>query len=743
MSSLSASQLLLLNLLHSTKGYHLTLSILEWKNASQHCQSYCNSHLASFHSVSDYYDSIHELQRNKYVYKDVWIGLNDMAFEDVWQWSDGSPFDFGGNLEASGKIIRSQFPWRQGEPDPLSPDDAVAIEITRNLEWSDREQFGNYHFFCGSCDGKLEKYVAINGYKTRSDANTFCADTFGTSLASIHSARDMLEAQTACLGVTNSRGCWVGLSDEVVSREYRWDDGTDWTFGTAFSEYPWYSNQPGAVDDQKCIQIDPPEYLFNDDECNSTARTICNAPSEICDSSRWKNAEGDMSSWSFSTKPCRLTSSLRGASSNIFIGDREWDNGAEAVTAELQFAVRSVGDVGASVGMVFYHDATRCDSYYYIGLWPEYGYVFIGKFVNGEWSNFQYAELSRFGVTFKYNAYYTMSVALSGQSAWTVSMDGITMMTVSDRTPSTTPSVSGKIGVRNVNATMEAASLFVSGSVVLTDDNTLYLECNDLTTSSPTADPSESPTPSPTGHPTPAPTPRPSFVPTPMPIKPTRSLPPTLPPSPSPIATATRDEAGGSNNPPPTAGGGGGDIITPTTPSPVRPTVANNPNTPNQGTPFPSPSVPAVNPQAPSWTAKPTTTSPTAGSGGGGIPPNTNNDFVTPQEAEGAIPATAISEETMVWLIGIPAGAIMICLVASCIVNLYFCKKEFIEPEDEEGDYDDRYGDVDGYEDGMGYGHYDDDMIYHDEDSSVTEDRLDVVLHDDEVHDLHQYPKSF
>ena len=95
----------------------------------------------------------------------------------------------------------------------------------------------------------------------------------------------------------------------------------------------------------------------------------------------------------------------------------------------------------------------------------------------------------------------------------------------------------------------------------------------------------------------------------------------------------------------------------------------------------------------------------------------------------------------MVWLIGIPAGAIMICLVASCVVNLYFCKKEFIEPDDEEGDYEDGYGD--------GYGDvYHEEMMYHDEDSSVTEERMDMMMEDEEVMNermvnVHQYPKSF
>merc|ERR1719242_445219 len=326
-------------------------------------------------------------------------------------------------------------------------------------------------------------------------------------------------------------------------------------------------------------------------------------------------------------------------------------------------------------------------------------------FINGQWNSLQFQQ---FGFSYSFSSFYTMTVSITDQTLWTVSMDETVLMTVSDAT-GITDRLSGKIGIRNVNSTLEVASYFVSGSTVFTDDNSLYFVCNDITTSSPTADPSGSPTPSPTGNPTPAPTPRPT----------------------------TRDEAGGPSPSAPTQ-----PIVTP---SPIRPTVANNPNTPNLPLPTPPPSflpIPGPGgadtpnngpsgqppiPQPPSWTAKPTTSAPTAGVGGLG--PNSN-------ELGEAVPATAISEETMVWLIGIPAGAIMICLVASCVVNLYFCKKEFIEPEDEEGEYDDEYGD--------GYGDvYEDEMMYRDDDSSVTEDRMNMVMDEEDLRDMHQYPKSF
>ena len=45
-------------------------------------------------------------------------------------------------------------------------------------------------FICNSCVGKLNKYILIKQYKSQTEAETFCEQNLGTSLASIHSQYD-------------------------------------------------------------------------------------------------------------------------------------------------------------------------------------------------------------------------------------------------------------------------------------------------------------------------------------------------------------------------------------------------------------------------------------------------------------------------------------------------------------------------------------------------------------------------
>jgi len=630
---------------HTALAYYLSLNHLEFKNASRFCRSHCNSELASIHSVEQHYAALAAIATSRYVSEDVWIGLSDIAQSDVWRWSDGSPSDFGLLTDSSNLVIRSQFPWRSGEPDIANSDDAVAIEASRALEWSDREQFANSHLLCASCDGRLSKFVAINGYRTQSEAELFCRAAFGTSLASIHSARDLSEAQSACRGVTDGRGCWLGLSDARLRRQYEWSDGTEWRFGRGLGASPWIDAQPGAVDDDKCVQMDPPLYLWNDDHCNATARTLCNAPSLVCDAPLWLDLSDDADtaatstpSATFTTAPCAL--SLTAETSRLLMPFRRWRNGDEALVIDAMMAM-TPRDVDGSAGLTLHLDAARCGSYYYVGIWPAHSFVFIGKFAEGaQWTLLETAEIWGDAAQ-SYFVAYALRVEQT-HNRFDVFVNEVLLISVADNEFGGTAAMnalgddddglSGFVGVRAVNVSVRVSSLFVSGSVEDdVDDDALWNSCRNISTTAPTASPTRAEVTSRTSAPT------------------------------------TSD---------------GGDVSDADGDEGEAPRVTGAPTSPTS--PTQSREVRSREPSMSPTVVQTTTTSTTTTSDGSDVD---GDDGEVPVD-EGQELGANLNSETMLWLIGIPAGAIMICLMLSCVVNLYFCKKELVETydSDEEGD---------------------------------------------------------
>eukprot|EP01083_Nonionella_stella_P206171 750126_1 len=222
----------LLSIFDINSAFYLGLHALEWLNASNYCESFCNSNLASIHSEDDHLKTLSLIDHNPYIYTRVWLGLNDIQKSDTWVWSDNSVFNFGGIKDITTElIIRGTYPWRSDEPDYNDSDQCVALEVGSNYvgsnsrKWVDRKLTANYHFVCNSCSGKMHKYAAVNGARNFSEAETICGDKFGTSLASIHNANDMMEAKAVCKQLTSSNGCWIGLSDIITRRIYKWTDG--------------------------------------------------------------------------------------------------------------------------------------------------------------------------------------------------------------------------------------------------------------------------------------------------------------------------------------------------------------------------------------------------------------------------------------------------------------------------------------------------------------------------------------
>ncbi|XP_041655787.1 galactose-specific lectin nattectin-like [Cheilinus undulatus] len=84
-----------------TRCFKLQLTGKKWAEAERHCTS-LDGNLASVRSSGEYKflrDMVHTETK---VHEETWLGGYDAAEEDVWLWSDGSPFDF--EL------------WKEGEP---------------------------------------------------------------------------------------------------------------------------------------------------------------------------------------------------------------------------------------------------------------------------------------------------------------------------------------------------------------------------------------------------------------------------------------------------------------------------------------------------------------------------------------------------------------------------------------------------------------------------------------------------
>lgn len=217
------------------------------------------SHLVSIHSESEYASALNTLDNNPYVYTRVWTGLNDINITDIWEWSDGSPFDYGNitdPLSTQNYLLKGNGPWRSDEPDYNDSDNAVAIEVGskyasryNSRSWVDRQPEANYQFMCNSCSSKLHKYVAVNNARNYSDARSICQQYLGTDLASIHSDADFEEVKFTCKQISASAGCWIGLNDIAAGgRQFEWTGTYSLHFRIRFGEYSVHRVYSGFSD---------------------------------------------------------------------------------------------------------------------------------------------------------------------------------------------------------------------------------------------------------------------------------------------------------------------------------------------------------------------------------------------------------------------------------------------------------------------------------------------------------------
>ena len=131
----------------------------------------------------------------------------------------------------------------------------------------------------------LSVWISTSAYKilpnkvSFSEAQTYC-ETAGSTLASIHSYKDIVNAQTLCNNDDSNTLCWVGgihnNPDDVSNCTYSWIDGSEWDYNPSRSSSNHYcqSNQLYT-----CIATSQSSNFANNTLKNCPAglfRPICN-----------------------------------------------------------------------------------------------------------------------------------------------------------------------------------------------------------------------------------------------------------------------------------------------------------------------------------------------------------------------------------------------------------------------------------------------------------------------------------
>ena len=239
---------------HITALYYLNPSPLTWQNAQQFCSIHCNSSLATVSDQADYDEIDHLISiQNDSLYTPI--------FDGIW----------------------------------IGNDECIQFDINSNIYSDSCNQVKP--FLCQNCSwNRLTKYVISQQLYNYTDGQQFCAATYNTKVADL--SNDDSEAQLLCdLHSSQADGCWVSMDYAAV-------DGS-------------------VIDNSNCAELvsdfvnNSDFRSFNDTDCSAQLPVICNARNEFCDSSEWREANGD---WTWNEDECTVSSPHYEDLANLFKG---------------------------------------------------------------------------------------------------------------------------------------------------------------------------------------------------------------------------------------------------------------------------------------------------------------------------------------------------------------------------------------------------------------------------------------
>ncbi|XP_062410864.1 macrophage mannose receptor 1-like [Sardina pilchardus] len=233
---------------YDNRCYFFSPSTLSWNDAREDCETNKNGNLMSITHLSERDWARTQVGGNIY-----WIGLNDIAEEGVWEWTDGAVWN---------PIVEY---WRPNQPDNWQGNEHCG-QLDTSGRWNDegcgvrrryicKRENPNPPVVCDEASG-WQQYQS-NCYKLRSNlrkswlqARTDCV-TEGGDLVSITSAEE--EQYVTSRLDTNQFDLWIGFSTmacTTLSCQVQPDSTTfGWSDANPSTSYTnWGNNQPDQSD---------------------------------------------------------------------------------------------------------------------------------------------------------------------------------------------------------------------------------------------------------------------------------------------------------------------------------------------------------------------------------------------------------------------------------------------------------------------------------------------------------------
>ncbi|CAL1543038.1 unnamed protein product [Lymnaea stagnalis] len=246
---------------NSDNCYFIQLDMQTWLDARTSCQNE-GGDLASITSVQEQFYLSARLM--SFTANFFWIGANDRATENGFQWSDSSPFSF--------------LNWNTGQPNNAQDSDCVAL-MKQTGRWDDLPCTARYGYICKK-KGRVTSptppqptspsriasdkmwgcpsgWIGNRGFCyqftpstgiSHDDAVTLCA----SKQATMASIRDDTENKYIFSQLPKNypfTALWIGLDDVLMENSFMWSDRSPVTYTN------WNPGEPNNSNNEDCVEM--------------------------------------------------------------------------------------------------------------------------------------------------------------------------------------------------------------------------------------------------------------------------------------------------------------------------------------------------------------------------------------------------------------------------------------------------------------------------------------------------------